>query len=145
MLQEMKGLMREKDLCVLATASNNRPHCSLMAYAADDECTELYMATLRQSKKYRNLKENPLVSLLIDAREEDAPPRKFQARALTISGLFQEIQEPTRRELARAKLLQKHPHLIEFLGRTDTEVFCITVQSFLMLEGITEAHFETVE
>ena len=70
MLERMKAVVREKDICVLATVSGDKPHCSLMAYAADDDCREIYMVTHRKTNKYKNLKENPAVSLLIDTREE---------------------------------------------------------------------------
>jgi nitroimidazol reductase NimA-like FMN-containing flavoprotein (pyridoxamine 5'-phosphate oxidase superfamily) len=60
MLERMKALAREKDICVLATLSGARPHCSLMAYATDDRCTEIYMITHRHTTKYRNLTKTPM-------------------------------------------------------------------------------------
>ena len=44
MIERMKELVRRKDICVLATVAENKPHCSLMAYVTDDECKEIYMA-----------------------------------------------------------------------------------------------------
>jgi nitroimidazol reductase NimA-like FMN-containing flavoprotein (pyridoxamine 5'-phosphate oxidase superfamily) len=68
MIEKMKALVKRKDICVLATVSENNPHCSLMAYVTDNDCREIYMVTNRQSTKFRNLSANPLVSLLIDTR-----------------------------------------------------------------------------
>lgn len=45
MLETMKALVKEKDMCVLATVSDNKPHCSLMAYASNKTGLEIYMAT----------------------------------------------------------------------------------------------------
>ena len=70
MLSTMKNLAKEKDMCVLATASGGAPHCSLMAYVTDEDCSEIYMATQRNTQKYKNVLENPFVSLLIDTRED---------------------------------------------------------------------------
>ena len=70
MLKEMKALVKDKNICVLATAAGGKPHCSLMAYVTDENCEEIYMVTLRSTRKYRNLTENPAVSLLIDNREK---------------------------------------------------------------------------
>ena len=35
MLKKMKKLVKDKDVCVLATVTENVPHCSLMSYVAD--------------------------------------------------------------------------------------------------------------
>lgn len=35
MLDLMRQMLTENDLCVLATANDNVPHCSLMAYVYD--------------------------------------------------------------------------------------------------------------
>ena len=86
MLEEMKALVRQNDICVLATASQNQPHCSLMAYTTDDECREIYMVTKKLTRKYRNLMENPSVSLLIDTRSEDPGSDRLKAKALTVEG-----------------------------------------------------------
>jgi nitroimidazol reductase NimA-like FMN-containing flavoprotein (pyridoxamine 5'-phosphate oxidase superfamily) len=144
MLEEMKAMAKQKDMCVLATVSGGNPHCSLMAYATDDECREIYMVTQRGTKKYKNLIENPSVSLLIDTREEQAASRPLQIKALTIAGLFQKIDDAGKKKLARARLLERHPHLAGFIDQTDTELLCIQVTSFLLLNGLQEAHFETV-
>jgi len=37
MIEKIKALVREKDTCVLATVSENSPHCSLMSYVTDSE------------------------------------------------------------------------------------------------------------
>lgn len=144
MLERMKQLVREKDICVLATVSGSKPHCSLMAYVTDEDCREIYMVSQRQTGKYRNLKKNPAVSLLIDTREKRNASPHSEAKALTIDGMFQEIDKAAKRELVCARLLERHPHLREFLDLPDAELLCIRVISFLLLEGLTEAHFEVL-
>ena len=144
MLDKMKELLKAKDICVLATVSDNRPHCSLMVYATDEQCREIYMVTHRQTKKFRNLTENPIVSLLIDTREEDLGPRRSNAKALTVNGVFRVMNEPRERELILARLVQRHPHLKNFAEDPDAELIRIKIESFLLLEGLTSSYFETV-
>jgi nitroimidazol reductase NimA-like FMN-containing flavoprotein (pyridoxamine 5'-phosphate oxidase superfamily) len=141
MLAEMKTLVRGKTICVLATIAGSKPYCSLMAYAANEDCTEIYMATHRSTKKFRNLSENPAVSLMIDTRE-DAP--RSQARALTVEGTCALIEDDSKKELARKRLLAIHPHLKDFLAHIDNEILCVTIKSFLLLKGLTEAHHATL-
>ena len=144
MLEEMKELAREKGLCVLATVSESNPHCSLMAYATDEDCQEIYMVTQKGTKKYKNLISNPSVSLLIDTRAEQDISQPLKAKALTIAGIFQEIDDECKRKLVRTKLVERHPYLAEFIDQGDTELICIKATSFLVLNGLEEAHFETV-
>ena len=143
MLETMKALAKRKDSCVLATVSENTPHCSLMAYVTDDECREIYMVTSRNSTKFRNLSANPSVSLLIDTREEHTGRKRPDAQALTISGVYQEISDKTKKTVIRDRLLERHPHIRELIEMPDAEIFCVKVMSFLLLDGVSEAHFET--
>lgn len=145
MLERMKALVREKDICVLATVSGSKPHCSLMAYATDDNCLEFYLVTHRQTAKYRNLMENPSVSLLIDTREEHQGAKRQEGKALTVSGTFQAVADGEKREAVLSRLLARHPHLKAFMSDPDAEPICIKVTSFLLLDGLTDAHFENVQ
>ena len=139
MLQEMKALAREKNNCVLATIAGTKPYCSLMAYVTNRACTEIYMVTHRQSQKFQNLIANPAVSLMIDTR--DTSPRSA-ARAMTVEGVFQKIKDPAKEKKVRRKLLSAHPHLSEFMGHPEAEVFQIKIKSFLLLKVLTQASFE---
>jgi general stress protein 26 len=139
MLEKIKALVRGKDMCVLSTVSENvTPHCSLMAYVSDEECREIYMATYRSTMKYKNLLHNPAVSLLIDSRE--LMPRN-EAQALTIDGVFQPIENADTTNQVEARLLKQHPHLRDFIKHPDTTLICIKVQSYQLLDGLTESHF----
>lgn len=144
MLETMKALVKGKDTCVLSTVSGQTPHCSLMAYATDEDCREIYMVTHRQTTKFRNLMENPVVSLLIDTRDERTGPRRSEVKALTIAGVFETIDDGERRIKASSILLKRHPHLDEFLNHPDAEILCIKIDSFLLLDGLTDAHYESL-
>jgi nitroimidazol reductase NimA-like FMN-containing flavoprotein (pyridoxamine 5'-phosphate oxidase superfamily) len=139
MLEQMKKLAREKSMCVLATVAGAKPYCSLMAYAASDACDEIYMATHRQTQKYRNLLENPAVSLLIDTRE--MTPRT-RAQALTVEGRFQIIEDKTKKIAVKQILLKHHPQMKAFIDHQDAELICIKVNAFLLLNGLSDAHYE---
>jgi len=144
MLDKMKTLVKEHDMCVLATVSDNRPHCSLMAYVTNDDSTEIFMVTFKDTKKYRNLRENLWVSLLIDTREEDRASRRSRAKALTITGKFEQIQDENLRRQIREALIRRHAQLESFANHPDAEVFSIRIHSFLLLDGLTNSHFETL-
>jgi nitroimidazol reductase NimA-like FMN-containing flavoprotein (pyridoxamine 5'-phosphate oxidase superfamily) len=141
MIEEIKQLLQEKSMCVLATASGGQPHCSLMAYVADEAGTELVLTTLRSTRKFRNIVDNPAVSLLVDTREDLVRDR---ARALTIEGTCRPVPPGPEREQARARLRSRHPHLASLLDDPESELLQVRVASLLLLKGLTEAYRATV-
>lgn len=142
MLKEMKALAKQKNICVLATVAGDRPYCSLMAYVTDENCEEIYMVTLRDTQKYKNMTQNPAVSLLIDTRENS--PRS-EAQALTVEGVYAEIQSEEKRKEVQAKLLAVHPQLADFIHHPEAAILCIQIDSFLLLNGLQDAHFESIK
>jgi nitroimidazol reductase NimA-like FMN-containing flavoprotein (pyridoxamine 5'-phosphate oxidase superfamily) len=145
MLKRMKKLVKDKDVCVLATVTQNVPHCSLMSYVPDRDCREIYMMTRKGTKKYRNLAANRTVSLLIDTREEDCGADRAKIKALTVSGVFTTIGDKGKKKLIRQKLLRKHPQLKPFADDPDTEVFAVKVKSFQLLDGVKDSYFEKMK
>lgn len=141
MLVEMQDLARHHSLCVLATSAGDQPYCSLMAYVANDACSELYMVTQRSTRKFRNILANPSVSLMIDTRHE--VPR-HQVRALTIEGSCAPVTDPVEDERIRIRLLATHPQLSQLLSRGDCALLRITITAFLLLKGPTEAHYRKI-
>jgi len=144
MLEKMKELVKANDLCVLATVSEGRPHCSLMSYISDEDGHEIFLISDKTTKKYANLMENPVVSLLIDTREEEKGQRRIYIKALTVSGEFQTIDDSVKKGLIREKFLKRHPHLIDFLNDPGAEIFSIKTKSFQLLDGVKDAFFETI-
>jgi len=145
MLEKMKDIVKGNDLCVLATVSEGKPHCSLMSYISDEKGQEIYSISHKQTKKYVNLMKNPTVSLLIDTREEKKGQRRIDIKALAVSGEFQTINDSVKKDLIRTKFLRKHPHLTDFLNDPGAEIFSIKIKSFQLLDGVKDAFFETVE
>jgi general stress protein 26 len=145
MIQKMKEIFKGNDLCVLATVSEGKPHCSLMSYISDEEGHEIYLISHKQTKKYANLMENPTVSLLIDTREEEKGQRRIYIKALTVSGEFQTINDPEKKDLTRCKFLKRHSHLTDFLNDPGAEIFSIKIKSFQLLDGVKDAFFETID
>lgn len=142
MIETMKALIKEKDMCVLATVCGETPHCSLMAYVSDADCREIYLVTHKQTTKYRNLSKNPAVSLLVDTREEHQGPLRKEAKAITVAGVYERIEDRVKGGLARELFLKRHPHMKELMDHPDAEILCIRIVSYLLLDGINDAYFE---
>lgn len=139
----MKELVRKKNICVLATVSDHKPYCSLMAYITDTTCKEIYMVTHKNTTKFNNLEKNPWVSLLINYRETQ--PRS-KAQALTIDGVFNPLLDENKKTKdSRQNVeifspyerfhtpsgIRTYPYknkLIFTFGRLDRITFCVSVK-----------------
>ncbi len=141
MLETMKSLVCKKNLCVLATTDNHAPHCSLMVYLADESNERLFLVTPRTSRKFRNIQNNPRVSLLIDTRDD----RQHDATsALTITGTCEILPSGEKSEQMKVAFAKQYPHMADFVHKSDVAVVCVQIESFLLLEGPEHAHYETL-
>ena len=141
-LEKMTALVSKKNVCVLATVSDNKPYCSLMAYITDGSCKEIYMVTHKNTTKFNNLQKNPSVSLLIDSRETQ--PRS-NAQALTIDGVFIPLIDDNKRQNIRDRMLESFPHMKNFLHHPESEIIRVKINSFLLLDGLIESHFVSLK
>jgi len=144
MIQKIKDIIKRNDLCVLATVSEGKPHCSLMSYLSDEEGHEIYMVSQKGTKKYSNLLQNPNVSLLIDTREDVSGQKRNAVSALTVTGEFQNITDSFKKESIRSRFLKQHPHLTDFLNDPDADIFSIRIKSFQLLDGVTDIFIERI-
>ncbi len=137
MLETMKTLIRESDLCVLATSGPEGPHASLMACICSADAGTLYLVTARQSQKFRNIALDSRVSVLLDTREKD--PRGI-IRALTLHGQARIAPEGAEKDEMLARFARTHPHLEGLIHRGDIALVVIRIRSLQLLNGPQEAH-----
>lgn len=138
MLVKIREMLLENSLCVLCTVSGNLPYCSLMTYVLSDDFKTLYMVTVRESRKYRNLLENPKMSLLIDSRQNLLGTSAEVVSSITFEGVLKHL-EPVETDLARGKLVEGHGELKEILRDPDCVIFGVELKTFLLLNGPVDA------
>lgn len=137
MLETIQAIIRQNDLCVLATSGNSGPHTSLMSYSSSADCSEIYLVTSRKTQKYLNIRHCPNVSLMVDTRSDTGGSR---VRALSISGLADEMGESQTIEKVRDHMLSRHPQLSGLLQQPDLAWLIVRVQSFQLLDGVHDAY-----
>lgn len=145
MLEAIKTLIRSKDVCVLSTVSGGEPHCSLMSYVTDESCETFFMLTRKETKKYHNLEGNRAVSLLMDTREEDINQSRKNMRVLTVSGVYEKLEDPSQQEKILRQLLERHPHLKDVIGGAEAALFSVRAKSFQFLDGVSRSYFEEID
>lgn len=145
MIDRMLALLRGQNMCVLATCDEDRPYCSLMAYVSDDSGRTVYMVTLGDSRKYRNVARNPHVSLLVDTRSADASSEPGRVQALTVLGESATVDDAMKRKELLERIAATHPHTSALTSNEDARVLAVRVKALLLLDGIDQAYFETLD
>jgi nitroimidazol reductase NimA-like FMN-containing flavoprotein (pyridoxamine 5'-phosphate oxidase superfamily) len=143
-MELMKKLLQENHLCVLATCTDNVPHCSLMTYVANQAADRVYMITRRDSRKFANLSVNPQVSLLVDTRSVGNAADAKGLKALTVGGEITPIVDQVERQAVLVMLVERYPHLRDLALHPDAEPLVVTIKSFLLLDGVLNASYEAL-
>lgn len=125
-LEEMLAAFHELRFAVLATADEGKPYTSLITYAMTPGCRTLIFATSRVTSKYRNIRSQPAVSILLDNRSQNA--RDLQnAQAVTLLGTAKEVRRSALKAEYRGAFLNRHPELADFIDEPGTSLIAITV------------------
>ncbi|MEI7883834.1 MAG: pyridoxamine 5'-phosphate oxidase family protein [Clostridia bacterium] len=138
MLAQVERLLQENKLCVLCTAGENKPHCSLMTYMPGEDPRVLYMVASRESKKYQNMLGNPDVSLLIDNRK-GLGLEEQKISAVSLSGIYQLVDSAELVEIG-IKFTKMYPELAEIINNPSSALFAVKLQSFLFLAGPVDSY-----
>ncbi|MEE4242968.1 MAG: pyridoxamine 5'-phosphate oxidase family protein [Desulfopila sp.] len=141
----MKSIIRLEEMCVLATAADDIPHCSLMAYVSAEDCSRIHLITHKKTKKYSNFINNPSVSLLIDTRSSAPQGSRRNVKALTVNGTVAVVEDAATANVLRQEFITRHSHLREFAEDEDAVVVEVTIQSLQLLRGATDATYATIK
>jgi nitroimidazol reductase NimA-like FMN-containing flavoprotein (pyridoxamine 5'-phosphate oxidase superfamily) len=142
MINRINALIKRKNSCVLATMDGHAPHCSLMAYTVSKDGDRLYLVTQRDTKKYRNIRRHPGVSLLIDTRDEQS---RSQTEALTVSGTCHILKDIEEISKVKEAFKRHHPQLGTLIGKGGIAFLSVAFESFLFLEGPEKAYRENLK
>lgn len=142
MLDHCLALLASQRTLVLATAGEDGPHTSLMAYLAAADGREIVMATRSGSRKWANLCAEPRVSLLVDDRS--AGHSQESTTALTLTGTAQRPAADAE-GAALERLVQAHPHLAPIVAAPDARAIVVRPASLLLLQGPVEAFYHRFE
>lgn len=130
---EIQKLLQSQQLAVLATHGKEYPYCSLVGYAVAANGKEILFATVRDTRKYKNLKESPKVSLLIDSQTNQVSDFK-DAQALTVLGTALDVEDALKDEYLTI-YLKKHPYLKEFVTDANCALIKVKVTKYILVNN----------
>lgn len=146
-------LLASRNMCVLATCdptsshgnSDAAPHTSLMAYTLDEERRHLLMVSPANSKKVRNLSVNPMVSCMVDTREDALchGKNRYAVQALTVTARLTS-PSPDEAPALVEQVIAAHPHLETFARKPGNSVVRLEITAFQLLDGLEDAQYATL-
>jgi len=131
MEERLHEILASQRLGVLATESGGLPHCSLVAIAETADLKQLLFCTSRETRKYRNLKANPRVSVLVDTRSNKESDVR-DALAVSAVGEAFEIESPPQLQTLTAVYVAKHGHLAAFARSPANALVRVDVARYLV-------------
>lgn len=128
---------------VLATEGNGQPHTSLIAITSVENFSQLIFATYRNTLKYRNLRQNNKVAVLVEGEHVNSKGLK-ESVVLTIIGHTQEINIEENEASFQAHLKQ-HPELESFMHSPDCALILVITKTYQVVLGIEDIRWITAE
>ncbi len=125
----IRHLLDSQRLAVVATSMDVSPYASLVGFLHSEDLRSIVFATLRDTRKFRNLVSDCHVSLLIDNRRNDASDL-YEASAVTIMGTASEITDSVALADISARFLAKHPCLSEFIRSPNCALISVDILQY---------------
>ncbi len=135
------GLLAGQRFAVLSTASGMSPYANLIAFWAPDDLAYVVFATMRATRKFNYLAENPHVALLFDNRSNRGVDVR-EAMAVTATGTAREFT-PAERDEVLTHFLAKHPHLESFVASPGCALVGIDIDTYYVVtrfQNVVELH-----
>jgi uncharacterized pyridoxamine 5'-phosphate oxidase family protein len=139
----LKDLLKTQKLAVLATEDQNQPYGNLVAFAATNDLKYLVFATVRNTRKYANIINNPKVAMVIDNRS-NRESDFHEAAAVTALGIVKEAKDVEKGRLEKL-YLSKHPYLHEFITSPNCALLKIEVEVYYVVrrfQNVEEIRFK---
>ena len=132
--QEIKKLLENQRLGVLSTISDNKPYPNLVAFVAPEDLKYIIFATLKDTQKYKNIINNPEISILIDNREN----KSLNFNEILIVTAFGKAEIMENDDFKKI-YLEKHPYLSDFLKTSGCSLIKMEVEKYQFI-----SHFQDV-
>ena len=133
---KVKKLLIKQKLGVLGTQGDIYPYNTLVGYAFTKDLRFILFATMRHTRKYRNIINHPNVSMLIDNRTNRVSDFK-DAVALTVAGKTVRVKKSLKTKYRRL-YLKRFPRLKRFIYDPGTSMIPIRVDKYIFVQRFRE-------
>lgn len=132
-IEKMLAAFDALRFAVLATSDKGKPYTSLIAFALTPDHHTLIFATPKATSKYKNIKSEPAVSILLDNRSQDAEDF-HSAQAVTLLGTAKEVRTAAQKAEYRQILVNRQPELAAFIEEPGTSLIAVKIRQAVHVE-----------
>ncbi|MFT7412462.1 MAG: nitroimidazol reductase NimA-like FMN-containing flavoprotein [Paraglaciecola sp.] len=135
MKNTVASLLNQQAQCVLATLGDKELALHLMAYDISPELDEIYLASLENTQKVKNMRANPSVTCLWDNRTGN---NADHSSGLAMSGFGKARELAGESALsAQSSLLHRNATLETLFSEPNVVFFAINIDRYQWVEGYT--------
>lgn len=135
----IRCVLERNRLAVLATQRKGQPHTSLIAFTPLEGLRFILFATYRDTLKYKSIREDRRVAILIEDREGET---RRSGRLLVLTAVGEAIKTPEEDRQAHIVIhLARHPDLERFLGSPDCEFVLVAVHAYQVVSDIDDVRW----
>ena len=127
--QFLKEVVNSQYFAVLNSVGEEQPYSNLVSFVVTDDLKSLVFVTDRNTRKYRNIKENNNIAILIDNRTNQ-PSDVTRATAITVIGTARE--ELANKTNLQAIFLTRHPQLQKFVDNPDNALILVNIREYII-------------
>jgi heme iron utilization protein len=136
--RKIDRLLKQQRLAVLGTYGKNETYQSLVAFTVHNKLKNILFVTERNTRKYRNIKENSKVAVLVDNRLNKRSDF-YKAVSITALGVARQTNGVERKRLLKVHEA-RHPDIKAFLQNRECVLFKINVRTYYFV-----SHFQQVQ
>jgi|TARA_B110000908_G_scaffold129302_1_gene151933 nitroimidazol reductase NimA-like FMN-containing flavoprotein (pyridoxamine 5'-phosphate oxidase superfamily) len=137
MKNTVASLLSQQVQFVLATLSDQGVALHLMAYAFSKDLSEIYLASLENTQKVKNIRNNPSVTCLWDNRTGNHSDH-VGGQAMSGFGQARELTGGAEKPAHRL-LLERNSTLKDLMTAPDVVFFAVHIDRYQWVEGYTQA------
>ena len=136
--KKIERFLKQQSLAVLGTHGKNETYQSLVAFTVHNGLKSILFATEKNTRKYRNIRENPKGAVLVDNRLNKRDDF-YKTIAITALGVARETKGAERKRLLRVHET-RHSAIKGFLQHRECALFKINVRVYYFV-----SHFQEVQ
>ncbi|MEH6557320.1 MAG: pyridoxamine 5'-phosphate oxidase family protein [Oceanicoccus sp.] len=137
MKKTVASLLEQQVQCVLATSDDKELALHLMAYAFSDNLDEIYVASLENTQKVKNMRNSPNVTCLWDNRT-GSHDNHIDGLAMSGVGHARELSGQAAKSAHRL-LLERNATLKPLMANPDVVFFALHIDRYHWVQGYTRA------
>jgi nitroimidazol reductase NimA-like FMN-containing flavoprotein (pyridoxamine 5'-phosphate oxidase superfamily) len=131
--RQIRELLADQSLAVLATHNQQQPYASLVAFVATEDLRYIDFVTPKTTRKYANLTADKRVAVLVNSSTNQASDF-HHAISVTAVGEAEEITGRDRDHII-TPYLAKHPYLEEFARSPTCASLRVTAKSYYLVKN----------